>query len=423
MNTSSNKEYFQESKDEKSSSINNTIQDYNNNNNNNNLSVTIKNTNNENIKKSCNIDKKKSNKAAAIYDPLSSNNNDNNNKNNNSELNKSNIKEQTKDTMNTNTESSKTVVSSNIKKDVKSMTLEEQIAFYKDQFSKSKRLYLHYENESKKLESKYLSTFEKLKTYEPKKNEQVKILYKYTHDNNNKYYLAQSIINENTTYFIKESQMKELFNIDFSNKKDLEDNNYPEYDFEIDIKQKEETIEQMILQYDNRIKRLNEEIEKNEDIIKNSKDFKAKSIMQLEISKNFYELGIQNIITQCNDVFSKLKNTLNSDFLIYDDLTLKTEVFEELKKSIDGLKSSCILSRDNNNNNNNNINDNNLINSEKWLLENKDFICKILETFKEVIYNYSISKEEYEDQKIKWQSTLDQVIKSHEEELLKSNKN
>ena len=133
-------------------------------------------------------------------------------------------------------------------------------------------------------------------------------------------------------------------------KKDLEDNNYPEYDFEIDIKQKEETIEQMILQYDNRIKRLNEEIEKNEDIIKNSKDFKAKSIMQLEISKNFYELGIQNIITQCNDVFSKLKNTLNSDFLIYDDLTLKTEVFEELKKSIDGLKSSCILSRDNNNN-------------------------------------------------------------------------
>ena len=55
-----------------------------------------------------------------------------------------------------------------IKKDPKAMSSDEQLIYFKDQFQKTRKLFLHYEKESKLLENKVKSLSEKLNKYEPK---------------------------------------------------------------------------------------------------------------------------------------------------------------------------------------------------------------------------------------------------------------
>ena len=294
------------------------------------------------------------------------------------------------------------------KKDIKTMTPEEQAAYYKEQFQKTKKLFLHYGKESKIQEGKVKSLQEKLHSYEPKKGEQIKVIFKLI-KKEAKFYFLQTI-DENENYFLKESQMRELYS-----ENDISDESIQCFDYEKDLKNSENTINQIIEQYDERVKRLSEEIEKYEKVIMKNKDLKALSIVEVEKTRNYFELGIQNILEKTNDIYSQLKNTLEAE-ISSDDF--KVEIFNRIKSNIDNIKQTDIQ-----------INipkQQNLsmqaeelfgTTSKKWLIEIRSFIISILRTYFDTIYTYHNLQNTNYDQKLKWQNTIDQIIKSHEEEI------
>lgn len=306
-----------------------------------------------------------------------------------------------------------------IKKDAKSMTIEEQAVYFKEQFQKTKKLFLHYEKESKNFEAKLKLYQDKLRNYEPKKGDSLKILFKFTYENE-KFYFLESASTKGEFFFIRQSQMKEIYSeFDPAHA----DDNIMIYDFEKDIKTKEETLQQIILQYDERIRRLNAEIESYAEAVAENKDIKALSIVEVERTRNFFEFGIQEVIQSCSDAFTQLKNVKEVEFTGED---LKKEVFTKLSKLIDELKSNDVKigSNFNSNSSSGKINySSNLtssiygISSKKWVNEIKIFCCQILKYLMDSQFKYVGLQEELNEQKIKWQTTLDQIIISQDEEL------
>lgn len=305
------------------------------------------------------------------------------------------------------------------KKDVKVMGIEEQATYFKEQFQKTKKLFLHYEKESKNFEAKMKFYQDKLKNYEPKKGDSLKILFKFTYEKE-KFYFLESVSNKGEYFFIRQSQMKDIYS-EFD--PEHADDSIMIYDFERDIKTKEETLQQIILQYDERIKRLNAEIESYAEAVAENKDIKALSIVEVERTRNFFEFGIQEIITSCSDAFTQLKNVKEVEFAGED---LKKEVFSKLSKLIEELKSNEVKIGNNFNSNtssgkiNYSSNLTSIIygtSSKKWVNEIKIFCCQILKFLMDNQFKFVGLQEEMNEQKIKWQTTLDQIIISQDEEL------
>jgi hypothetical protein len=62
------------------------------------------------------------------------------------------------------------------------------------------------------------------------------------------------------------------------------------------------------------------------------------------------------------------------------------------------------------------------VDDNKWVQELRSFISKTLLSYLDITFKQISSDKNFAAQKIKWQTTLDQIALSHEEELKKSTK-
>ena len=319
-----------------------------------------------------------------------------------------------KDPLN-NSSSTTTTNSQSQKIDPSTLPIEEQVNYYKNKFEQAKIIIIHDNKVKKNLEDKLSSLESKLKEYEPANGEVFKVLFKFIHETEKFYFFQSNDTTFNTTnttnipnttkrsYFLNESIIDKNF-------KELksqinQDQNIPEYDFEKDITQKEETINQIITQYDERLKRMHKEVEFNERKITASKELRISARNELENYKKDFDFSIQETIQNSNDVFVLLKNTLEAEADLYQDPGLQKEVFSSIKGMLNKIKDSTKSSTGN-----------------KWINELKSFICIILNKFMEIICNQVVLNNKHQNEKSQWQSTLDQVVKSHSEEILTKNK-
>ncbi len=176
------------------------------------------------------------------------------------------------------------------------------------------------------------------------------------------------------------------------------------YEYNRDLKCKDETLNQIILQYDDKMKRLSSEMEangskilslteKNKKLTKELEDMKA----SYENEKRGYEISIQTILQSCSEIGLQVKNTLELDL---SDETLKEDVFTKIKEEIKKINKQ---------------------EEWKWLTESRSLFSKILMNHLEAIYKQINLEDNLASAKIKWQQTLDQIVLSHEEEINQSN--
>ena len=302
------------------------------------------------------------------------------------------------------------------KKDIKSLSLDEQVNYYKDQFTKTRKLFLHFEKETKNLEIKVKSLQEKISKYEPQMGATIKILYKYKHGNNSFYFLQSE---DEKFYVLNQNQVIDLF----SNNINL-DEGIPCYSYEKDFLKSDETLNLVIQQYDERIHRLKNEIELYEQNFLQYKDIKSNSALLLDTLKNFYNNGIQNIIASSNEIHCLIKNTSELEF---SDEYSRHEVFKNINSHIDILKKSSQEDVDEYNSlvnkklGSNNVqlilNQGGEIFQHKWLTELKNFIFTLLKNYKDSLYKQVCMYDEFYEEKLKWQNTIDQIMMNNANDL------
>ena len=174
-----------------------------------------------------------------------------------------------------------------------------------------------------------------------------------------------------------------------------------------DLKSKDDTISQIILQYEDKMRRLSDENERNEKKISSLNDKIKKTIKDLEDAKNnfenekkVYEHAIRETIGVSSEIFIQMKNTLEVD--LFDD-NLQDEVYEKIKEMIVNITK---------------VEDN--VNC-KWIYELRSYTSKTLLSYLDTIFKQINLDKNLIAQKSKWQNTLDQISLSHEEELKKGN--
>ena len=271
------------------------------------------------------------------------------------------------------------------KKNVKDMTLEEQVQYYKNMFQKSKTLNKFYDEEIKKLKSKYECEDGQVCDLIMKFQYDTDIFYLFK-DNKKKYF-----INENTLAKESIEQLKNNTSIKL-------------YDFEKDLKNKDIYLTQIINQYEDKIKKLNEEKEslnnKLTSILNQQDNFK--NIIDKE--NLFFENIIKTMIEKTSEINIQLKNVFNIDNYSNDNKLIK-EVYSKIKENIDNLKSINI---NDNKNQKNNMN--------IWLNELNNLIISLL--YELLDNNFKIiENEKIESQdKNKYQKTIDEILLNHQEE-------
>lgn len=177
------------------------------------------------------------------------------------------------------------------------------------------------------------------------------------------------------------------------------------YDYNLDLLQKDETLNKIITTYDDKMQRLSKELENNEKKIlamneKNKKMQKEVDEIKLnyENEKKLHEHNLREIIQQYTDIVIQLKNTLEVDL---SDETLKEDVYNKLKEGIQNIEKTE--------------------ENWKWLGELRLSIAKAMMIFHDITFKQINLEENYSQQKTKWQYTLDQVLLSNEEEINRSN--
>jgi len=150
-----------------------------------------------------------------------------------------------------------------------------------------------------------------------------------------------------------------------------------------------------------------------------NKDLKAIAIVEVENTRKFFETGMHDVLSSITEVFSQMKNSLEVD-LTTEDNEIKNEVFKRIKLNLDSIKTQDVKVFDSKNV----YNTEDIFgkSSKKWIIEIKESFAYILKSYYEATLKFITLQNQSADQKIKWQSTLDQVIKSHEGELLNKEK-
>jgi hypothetical protein len=163
------------------------------------------------------------------------------------------------------------------------------------------------------------------------------------------------------------------------------------------------------------MKRLSLELENNEKKIlslneKNKKLHKEieEGKLQLENEKVVYEQSIKDIIQTSSEILMHMKNSLDVDM---NDDNLQQDVYAKLKEMIANI---TLLGK------NENISIN-LLQNSKWLMELKLYFSKTLNSFLDIIFRQIDQENNFKNNKQKWQSTIDRLISTHEEEMNKSN--
>ena len=276
------------------------------------------------------------------------------------------------------------------KKSVKDMTIEEQVSYYKTLFQKSKTLNKFYDEELKRLK-------EKISNYECEDGQVCELIMKFRFDKDIFYLFKDN----KKKFFINENTLaKEMI-------EQLNEQNIKIYDFEKDLKNKDNYLTQIINQYEEKIKKLNQE---KEDITKQLKSLQtAQDLIKNEISneKIYFENIIKNILEKTSEINIHLKNIFDIDNFSNDDTFIK-EIYTKIKESINNLKSICDSNNININSNPNNIN--------IWLNELNNFIIILMNELLDNTFKI-VEKEKSEVQeKNKHQKTIDEIMLNNQDE-------
>ena len=273
-------------------------------------------------------------------------------------------------------------------KNVKDMTLEEQVNYYKTKFQKSRTL-------SKMLDTQIKQLKEKLANYECQEGEECDLIMKFKYDKDIFYLFKDSkkkfFLNENTLDKELIEQLKKFPSIKL-------------YDYDKDLKNKDNYLTQIINQYEEKIKKLAKE---NEDMQNNLKEIQLNQ-NQINEEKLRIENIIKNILEKSNEINIQLKNIFDMDNISNDESVIK-EIYSKIKENINNLK----LADDMNNTNQNN-NDNNNINI--WLNELNNFIILLMNELQDNIFKILEREKEDTQEKNKYQKTIDEILLNHQDE-------
>jgi hypothetical protein len=183
-----------------------------------------------------------------------------------------------------------------------------------------------------------------------------------------------------------------------------EKENLKTYDYDNDLKGKDEQINQIISQYQDRMERMRKENEEAElkrkqmnDKIKLFQKEADEHKVSLENEKLKFEESIRDVIQNTSEIVIQMKNTLEVDL---SDDSLGEEVYVKIKSYIEN-----IYKEDEN---------------SKWVGELRSFISKTLLAFHDIIFKQISIENNFAQQKVKWQNTLDQLIATNQEETNKS---
>jgi len=278
-----------------------------------------------------------------------------------------------------------------VKKSVKDMTVEEQVNYYKSMFQKSKTLNKFYDEELKRLK-------DKLNNYECEDGQVCDLIMKFKFD-------------KDTFYLFKDNKKKFFINENTLAKEMIEqlkkDQSIKLYDYEKDLKNKDNYLTQIINQYEEKIKNLNKE---KDDISKQLKSLQtAQDIIKDEISneKIYFENIIKNILEKASEINIHLKNIYDMDNFSNDDSFIK-EIYTKIKENISNLKSIC-----ENNNININSNPNNM---NIWLNELNNFIIILMNELLDNTFKIVEKEKEQSEEKSKHQKTIDEIMLSNQDE-------
>jgi len=268
----------------------------------------------------------------------------------------------------------------NNKKNIKDMTIEEQTEYYKNLLQKSKKLNRYYDEENKKLK-------EKLSQYEGEEDKKCNLLLIFKHENEN-FYLFK---NEKNKYFINEKLLAEKFVKEIKNNKSIKT-----YDYINDLKAKDDYLTQIINQYEDKLKRIVKENELNESKISKQKINNDKLLSDIKENEKKYEECIKNCIQSSNDIFINLKNIFDVDL---SENSVKKEVYNKINTSIKNLSNEI------------NLDNNNIWGNELIL-----FIQKILNNYLDISYKIIENETNEINQKEKYQTIIDQLLLTQQEE-------
>ena len=295
--------------------------------------------------------------------------------------------------MKQNSNSSKNITNNQIQqKNVKDMTLEEQVNYYKTMFQKSRTLSKYYDGEIKRLK-------EKLNNYECQDGEECELIMKFKYDKDIFYLFRDS----KKKFFINEITLdKELI-------EQLKNNpSIKLYDFEKDLINKDNYLTQIINQYEEKLKNL---IKENESVENKLKELQTNQIqLNQESSKEkiILENSIKSMLEKSNEINIQLKNIFDMDNISNDDNVIK-EIYAKIKENINNLKT--IYDSNNSNQNNNNNNDINI-----WLNELNNFIILLLNELQDNIFKIVEKEKEESQEKNKYQKTIDEIMINHQNE-------
>ena len=272
-------------------------------------------------------------------------------------------------------------------KNVKDMTLEEQVNYYKTKFQKSRTL-------SKMLDTQIKQLKEKLANYECQEGEECDLIMKFKYDKDIFYLFKDSkkkfFLNENTLDKELIEQLKKFPSIKL-------------YDYDKDLKNKDNYLTQIINQYEEKIKKLAKE---NEDMQNNLKEIQLNQ-NQINEEKIRIENIIKNILEKSNEINIQLKNIFDMDNISNDESVIK-EIYSKIKENINNLKLVDEMNNINQNNNDNNIN--------IWLNELNNFIILLLNELQDNIFKILEREKEDTQEKNKYQKTIDEILLNHQDE-------
>ena len=275
-------------------------------------------------------------------------------------------------------------------KNIKDMTLEEQVNYYKTMFQKSRTLSKFYDGEIKKLK-------QSLSNYECQDGEECELIMKFKYDKDIFYLFKDS----KKKYFINEITLdKELI-------KQLK--NHPSiklYDYEKDLKNKDDYLTQIIKQYEEKLKNLNTENENLKNKLKELQNNQIKFNKDSSNEKLLIENSIKAMIEKSNEINIQLKNIFDTDNL-NDDIVIK-EIYSKIKENINNLKTIYDTNNINSNSNSNNIN--------IWLNELNNFIILLLNELQDNIFKIVEKEKEESLEKNKYQKTIDEIMLNHQDE-------
>ena len=271
------------------------------------------------------------------------------------------------------------------KKSVKDMTIEEQVNYYKTMFQKSKTLTKFYDEELKRLK-------EKLNNYECEDGQVCELIMKFKFDKDIFYLFKDNkkkfFVNENTLAKDIVDQLKNDLSI-------------KQYDYEKDLKNKDNYLTQIINQYEEKIKKLNQE---KDEISKNFLSLQtAQDLIKNEIhsEKIYFENIIKNILEKTSEINIHLKNIFDMDNFSNDDSFIK-EIYGKIKENINNLKSICDSNNININSNPNNMN--------IWLNELNNFIIILMNELLDNTFKIVEKEKQESEEKNKYQKTIDEIM-------------